>query len=298
MPRDTEPFPLLRTGQHAYRIALSVGLAFTLSTGDAQAVKNSVQNWNITFATGEHAIPEEGRSTLAAICAAIQDRDNYSIALAGNTDSVGSYAANLELSMKRAEAVRAALITCGAEDTRIMLKGRSFSKPRATNGTEAGREQNRRTGITLTLLYFPVSALEPVEGLAPGATFNLRILFHFDRADFKPGATDRLDEIAAILGRYPDLTFELLGWTAVSQTADDLSGRRAKAVYDYLLTRGIAPKRMTHKGMGGAKCKDPDQYAECRRVEIAIKRNPYYSPPAALQSPEVPVTTAPRPNVK
>lgn len=83
---------------------------------------------------------------LAAFLGQHTDR---SVLVEGHTDSIGSQAYNLDLSQRRAEAVRDALLTRGVPFYRIVSKGYGKSYPVATNDTEAGRQQNRRVEIII-----------------------------------------------------------------------------------------------------------------------------------------------------
>ncbi|NOY13676.1 MAG: OmpA family protein [Deltaproteobacteria bacterium] len=69
------------------------------------------------------------------------------IIVAGHTDSVGSEAYNMQLSLQRANAVADYLIMRGVESSRLRTEGRGESGPIATNDTAAGRSQNRRVEI-------------------------------------------------------------------------------------------------------------------------------------------------------
>lgn len=242
-----------------------------------QVVKNKVVRCEVHFQTGKWQISDADTAALTFICNEVRNRENYRIEVVGHTDSVGNHHYNLDLSRKRAETVKRYLLDHYASPDKVQVKASSFSAPAASNTTEEGKRKNRRTVVAVTLIYFAVSALEPVEGLRPGATFDLRVLFEFNTAEFKKGSTANLDVLLDLLARYPDLQFEILGWTAVAQSASsDLSGLRAKAVYEHLLEHGVDAARMTHKGMGGAGCTGEKMLEKCRRVEIAITRNPYW----------------------
>lgn len=65
----------------------------------------------------------------------------------GHTDDVGRDSANATLSLRRAEAVRTALIRRGVEADRLIAEGFGDTRPIADNATEAGRARNRRIEI-------------------------------------------------------------------------------------------------------------------------------------------------------
>ncbi len=69
------------------------------------------------------------------------------VEVAGHTDNKGSHAYNVKLSQRRAEAVRNYLIGKGIAADRMVAKGYGPDKPMATNATEEGRAQNRRTEL-------------------------------------------------------------------------------------------------------------------------------------------------------
>jgi OOP family OmpA-OmpF porin len=65
----------------------------------------------------------------------------------GHTDSIGSDAYNQKLSLRRAEAVKAYLVSKGIEANRVYTEGKGEKQPVADNKTAAGRAQNRRVEI-------------------------------------------------------------------------------------------------------------------------------------------------------
>ena len=65
----------------------------------------------------------------------------------GHTDSVGTDAYNQKLSVRRAEAVKAYLVSKGIEKNRIYTEGKGEKQPVADNKTKEGRAKNRRVEI-------------------------------------------------------------------------------------------------------------------------------------------------------
>ncbi|CUH38314.1 Root adhesin [Jannaschia seosinensis] len=104
----------------------------------------------LTFAPGADVIEAAGDGQLAKLRAKLDECARAVFEIGGHTDSQGSEGGNLALSLRRAEAVRAALIARGARPGQMVAKGYGEAQPVADNATEAGREENRR--ITFVLL--------------------------------------------------------------------------------------------------------------------------------------------------
>lgn len=72
------------------------------------------------------------------------------IKITGHTDSSGAAEYNQKLSVKRAEAVRAYLVSLGADASKMEVSGMGEDKPIADNKTAAGRAKNRRVEVEVT----------------------------------------------------------------------------------------------------------------------------------------------------
>ncbi len=72
------------------------------------------------------------------------------IEITRHTDNQGDVNYNIELSRNRAKSVYEYLTTQDISPARLAYKGYGESKPVASNDTEDGRSQNRRTEFTVT----------------------------------------------------------------------------------------------------------------------------------------------------
>ena len=99
---------------------------------------------HLYFATNKTVILPESEEALSDLADFLRENPGVSIRITGHTDAVGSDAANMKLSIGRAKAVRANLITRGIDADRIEYDGKGKTEPIATNDTEEGRAQNRR----------------------------------------------------------------------------------------------------------------------------------------------------------
>lgn len=121
-----------------------------------------------------------------------------------------------------------------------------------------------------------------VERVGEGIIVELpnSILFGFDSSTLSAEAKANLDKMITVFSTYPDTDIEIQGHTdntgaaAYNQT---LSEKRAKAVYDYLIAKGVAPARLKVVGYGLTSPKYPNDTeanrALNRRVEFVITAN-------------------------
>jgi OOP family OmpA-OmpF porin len=77
----------------------------------------------------------------------LKDQPQRSIRIDGYTDSSGTASSNLDLSQRRADAVRDFLIDNGISPRRITARGYGEADPVASNATLAGRRENRRVEV-------------------------------------------------------------------------------------------------------------------------------------------------------
>ena len=85
---------------------------------------------------------------LQEIADALRKNTTWRLIIQGHTDNVGGDAFNMDLSQRRSEAVRAALIGRFAIDgQRLATAGFGASKPKQSNNTSEGRAENRRVEL-------------------------------------------------------------------------------------------------------------------------------------------------------
>ena len=77
----------------------------------------------------------------------LKKNSSLNIRIEGHTDDVGSAKYNIDLSGKRAQAIKDYLVGKGIEQSRITTKGFGYSQPIADNDTPKGRSLNRRAEI-------------------------------------------------------------------------------------------------------------------------------------------------------
>jgi len=114
------------------------------------------------------------------------------------------------------------------------------------------------------------------------------IYYDYDKWDIRPDAALELDKLVELLNENPDIIIELGSHTdcrATKSYNDKLSSQRAKSCVDYLISKGIDPKRLSSKGYGetqlltDCKCDEGTQKSDCteeqhqlnRRTEFKVK---------------------------
>lgn len=110
-------------------------------------------------------------------------------------------------------------------------------------------------------------------------TLSGGVLFATGQATILPGAQAQLNQVADALKTQAEHHFTVEGHTDNQGTDainNDLSNRRANAVRDYLVVRGVASEAITAQGFGStrpvADNKSPEGRAMNRRVEIVVDR--------------------------
>ncbi len=140
-PLGTQPAPPLVIEE---TVEGSAGLLSDLS-GTGHVILDDLH-----FRTGEVALGEGPFASLALLAGYLANNPSTRLALVGHTDDTGALPANIAVSTKRAEAVRARLIEAhGVAADRIEAQGVGYLAPITSNATPEGRDINRRVEAVL-----------------------------------------------------------------------------------------------------------------------------------------------------
>ncbi|MEO5935117.1 MAG: OmpA family protein [Duganella sp.] len=99
------------------------------------------------FDFDKSAVKPAGKAALDDLLLKLQGMNTEVVVTVGHTDSVGSNEYNQKLSLRRAEAVKAYLVSKGVEASRVYTEGKGETQPLADNATAEGRAKNRRVTV-------------------------------------------------------------------------------------------------------------------------------------------------------
>ncbi|MEO6884113.1 MAG: OmpA family protein [Bacteroidia bacterium] len=109
------------------------------------AVGSKIVLENIFFDTDKATLRPESTNELERLIKLMNDVPTLKIEISGHTDNKGSLEHNQKLSESRAQSVVNYLVSKGISASRLQFKGYGMTQPIATNDTDEGRQQNRRT---------------------------------------------------------------------------------------------------------------------------------------------------------
>ncbi|MDJ1015744.1 MAG: OmpA family protein [Paracoccaceae bacterium] len=116
-----------------------------------QSINAAGNKRKITFAPSSTEIEADAMATVDLIAELLRDCQTVKIEIGGHTDSQGRESMNQQLSQARADAVLNAIMARRVFTSNLTAKGYGEAEPIADNGTEEGREANRRIEFRLVL---------------------------------------------------------------------------------------------------------------------------------------------------
>ena len=103
----------------------------------------------ILFDTDRADLKPAAKTNLASLATSLQNNPQTNILIVGHTDNTGGDAHNMDLSVRRAQAVKAYITANSVAASRLTVQGKGESEPIADNTTLDGRTQNRRVEVAI-----------------------------------------------------------------------------------------------------------------------------------------------------
>lgn len=103
----------------------------------------------LLYDTGSDQLRSEASTNLHNLASSLDKFPNTDLLIVGHTDAVGGTVMNQGLSQRRAMAASDYLVAQGVSSARLRTEGKGEMEPVASNGTDAGRQSNRRVEIAI-----------------------------------------------------------------------------------------------------------------------------------------------------
>ena len=182
---------------------------------------------------------------------------------------------------QQAEAARqAALVQQQAAESQAQqaAQARAAAEAETEKARQAAAKAEAEKAQLRAQLLQQFNAVLQTRDSARGLIVNMSdVLFDTGSATLKPGAREKLAKISGILLAHPGLTLQVEGHTdsvGTDEFNQELSGRRADAVRDYLAQEGVPASSITAKGFGKtqpvATNDTPEGRQRNRRVELVV----------------------------
>jgi len=286
-----------------YRIALAVLLCSVYSSVFAQ---RETDTFKLYFDLNVTKLSKAAQKKIDLLIYNDKIINGSNVMVVGYADYLGSEGYNKNLSMNRAENVRDYLVKYGINANDIKLcegKGEidmglsqkgGFPRDRrvdivVNNRTRKKVAEKPKPGKVLTQKV-NITNIDEIKKLRPGSVFLLKnVYFPADRHIIKPESRETLEKLVAALKENVNLKISIEGHVCcISPDAPDaldvdtyeavLSVNRAKAIYNYLVSKGIDASRLRYEGFGKRRPvvineRTEEDAEKNRRVEIRILDN-------------------------
>lgn len=244
---------------------------------DHYAIGDKIEVANVFYEHGKSSIDYKKSPGLKDLLEILNQHQHVVVEIGAHTDASGSAKYNRELSEKRAIAVKKYLEKKGIPSSRLVARGYGESQllNRCKDGVDCSKEENalnRRTEFKIIgQKGFKVGDIIKVDD----------INYELDKAKLDMADSRGLTEVIQLL-KDNQISVEIRSHTdsrGTSSYNEELSEKRAKAVYDHLVKNGISKHRLKYKGYGESKllnkCKDgvrcsSSEHAENRRTDFRV----------------------------
>ncbi len=267
-------------------------LTFVLFFGLAQAQENSIHS--VYFKFNKFDIDQSQLDNLISFINKTDSSKVDAIEIFGYTDDVGNEDYNIKLSNKRAGYIQQKLMNSGVK-TKIILKiegkGKIILVENIRQNVDEIRSKNRRVDVFLNLKPVPppikLETPKYYDGIQKkhvvGDKVNLEdVFFETGSSQLSDETKKELDLIIEMVANSNIYTFEIQGHVCCvpphqNEAIDKdtkkrgLSKNRAKAVYEYFISKNIPANRMTFKGYGNTVPLGKGSEFD-RRVEILVTK--------------------------
>lgn len=104
---------------------------------------------DVLFESNAADLRADALQKLYVLVTYLKEHPDRNVLIEGHTDSIGTETYNLELSQRRATAVRTFLVRNGIDPERLTAQGYGQAQPVASNATAVGRQENRRVEVVI-----------------------------------------------------------------------------------------------------------------------------------------------------
>jgi outer membrane protein OmpA-like peptidoglycan-associated protein len=234
----------------------------------------------IYFDSGKDELSTSSKEIMDSLINKILPDNKLILSVSGHCDSVGTVEFNNELSLKRSEAAKNYLLDKNIKADSLIINGFGESQPKYSDN-EWGK--NRRVEIVFTLVPVVKQVVEKksvIESFVDTAKVGDKIAL--GSITFYPGtpypmpeSDEVMNELYKTLLANPSLEISIEGHICCAYSdPTNLSTERAKAVFTYLVKKGIAEERLSYIGFGHTRplTAETNEFERQmnRRVEIRI----------------------------
>lgn len=289
-----------------YKALLSILCSVSLLPAFAQ---RETDTFRLYFDLGVPALNQSTEKKIDLLIYNDKIISGSTVMIIGYADYLGSEGFNKNLSMRRAENVKKYLVKYGlnANDIKVCV-GKGQIEREGMKDKE-GYPTDRRVDIVVNnkvkIRQYAdntpkiskkdsgkpptTTNLDEIKRMKVGSVILLKnVYFPADRHVIKPESVETLDKLYAILKDNPKLKISIEGHVCCISDAPDaldidtyepyLSVNRAKEIYNFLVHKGIDPKRLRYVGFGKRKPVVEHEITEedaekNRRVEIRVVEN-------------------------